>query len=61
MNDKLILESWDWIIRNISPNDEFQSRIRAELLGRIDDELNPKVEPTIAEKTHDALSEEKIK
>ena len=57
---KLILESLDWIIYNIEPKSGEQSNHKAILLGKINSELNPKVEPTIAEKTHDALSDDLI-
>lgn len=58
MNDeKLMLDCFNWLISNSNSTSDLQDEERKELLMRIDCELNPEVEPTIAERTHDALSQ----
>lgn len=56
-NDKIILESISWLMSNAEAKTYSEGEKREKLLGRINDVVNPEEQPTIAERTHDALSQ----
>ena len=59
-NEKLILESLSWIMRNINSRNLLELEEWEELNGRISDAVNPEEEKTISEETHDGLSEQNV-
>lgn len=56
-NDKLILESLNWLLSNTQPDSPLAETQRNELFGKIYVVLNPEEAVTIADRTHDALCE----
>lgn len=57
-NEKLILESLSWIMRNTTSADSEETQEGKELLGRINDAVNPEEKKLISEETYDGLNVE---
>ena len=55
-NEKLILESLSWIMRNIKAQSLLELKEWTELNDRISDAVNPEEEKPISEETHDGLN-----